>query len=315
MRPFSPVAPRARVPRLSSLRALTRPRAIGVVLGAMLSTGCRDEVRGAGPGASVEAPPAEFAAIVPTVPSAAPMPARREPGPDAHAYFARQGLVEPPAEMVRLLPKSLPHKVVERAVGRGMDLMKAVPGRRFATVTLLTLEPESAAVEAVGAQLTGQGFRPDASTPAVTAFAHPDGQRVVVSPRLVDGQPLRLFLRWTAADAEPAPSAPPLSPEVAAGLREMRVVGFEESVLHAVVAGGTITDSARVALLVRAPSAPVRAKALAAWTKTLAAAGFQTRPPRDELWERTSTRETVVIRPTDDPAGDVLVSYLRRFRR
>lgn len=287
-------------------------RAIVLVLAAALSTACRDEVRVAGTGGPAEAPPVALTAIAPT---AAPMPAHHEPGPDVRAYFARQGLVEPPAELARLLPKALPHKVVERAVGRGMDLMKATPGRRFATVTLLTLEPEATAVDAVGAQLTGLGFRPDASTPAVTAFAHPDGQRIVVSPRFVDGQPLRLFLRWTTADAEPAPNAPPLSPEVAAGLREMRVVGFEESVLHAVVAGGTITDSARVALLLRAPTAPVRAKALTAWTKTLATAGFRTRPPRDELWERTSTRETVVIRPTDDPAGDVLVSYLRRFRR
>lgn len=225
--------------------------------------------------------------------------------------------MSPPTEIAGLLPTTLPHKVVERSLGRGMDLMKPTPGRRFATATLLTLEAEGTAMAAVAEHLTGLGFSVDRSTakPGEAAFAHPAGQRVVVSPRRIEGQPLRLFLRWTSPDEELAPPLPPLSPEVAAGLGGLTAVGHEESVLHAVVGGATVTDAARVALLLRAPSPAARAASLAAWTKGLAAAEFKVRPPRDELWERPSTRETIVLRPTDDPAGDVLVSYMRRYRR
>jgi hypothetical protein len=236
-------------------------------------------------------------------------------GPAIRAYYAAQGVVEPPAELTRFLPAALAHKVVERSLGRGMDLMKPTPGRRFATATLLTLEPERVALEVTAKHLAGQGFVADASTPNETAFAHPDGQRITLSPRQLEGQPLRLFLRWTAPDAERTPPLPALAPEVARGLAEMTAVGHEESLLHAVVAGGTITDSGRTVLLLRAASPAVRARALAAWTKALTEAGFTSRPARAELWERPATREMLVLRPTDDPAGDVLVSYQRRFRR
>ncbi len=256
-----------------------------------------------------QAPPPSAAATQPAEVSPSPF------GPAIRAYYAAQGEVAPPAEMARLLPGDLPHKTVERSLGRGMDLMKATPGRRFATVTLLTLSPAEQAAEVTAKHLTSLGFVADKSTPNEAAFAHPDGQRVTVSPRVVEGQPLRLFLRWTAADSELDQTLTSLSPEVALGLKEMSPVGHEESLLHAVVTGGSVTDSARVVLLLRAPSPAVRTRALAAWTQALASAGFTNRPTRPELWERPSTRELLVVRPTDDPAGDVLVSHQRRFRR
>jgi hypothetical protein len=275
-------------------------------------TACREGGQGAPPGPA----PASSPATSPVAAASAAVEA--DPfGPAVRAFYAQQGLVSPPPEIAGLLPATLPHKVVERSLGRGMDLMKPTPGRRFATATLLTLESEATAAAALTAHLGGLGYSvdPTAAKPGEAAFAHPGGQRVVVSPRRIEGQPVRLFLRYTSPDVELAPPLPPLSPEVAAGLVGLKAVGHEESLLHAVVGGGTVTDAARVALLLRAPSPAARTASLAAWTKALAAAGFKTRPPRDELWERPATRETIMLRPTDDPAGDVLVSYMRRFRR
>lgn len=261
------------------------------------------------PPADTPAPPT--AAPTTTAPTAPPSLAAS--GLGAALFYAQQQTIEPPPELVDLVPPGLGAKVIERQRGRGMVRMRLAPTERHASLVLLTLAPEDTLRRALVAHFTGRGFTPAPGAP--DTFVHPNGDRLSVALTFDPMSPTRVELTLDGAEAPAIPAAPSLAPEIAPDASKLRVVGFEEGLLHAVVAGGRDTDAGRTAYILRAKTAEDRARALAAWTVAIEKAGFRVRPGRPELWERPETRELLVIRPTDAPSGDVLVSHQRRWRR
>lgn len=238
-----------------------------------------------------------------------------DPQPGARLYYGAQGVIAPPEELLRLVPPAFPGKPVERNRGRGMELMRLATGRRFATLTLLTLQPADTALRTLAAHAASLGFAPDTTIPGEQALVHPEGERLTLAANEVEGQPVRVRLRLTGPEGGALPALPPLPAELTAHLGALKVIGFEETLLHGVAAGARVTDVAREALIVRAPTPASRATGLTALEVSLTQAGYKRSEKRNELWERPATQEVWLIRPTDDPSGDVLLSHQRRFRR
>jgi hypothetical protein len=228
-------------------------------------------------------------------------------------FYAQQQTIDPPPELAAFVPPTLGAKVVERQRGRGMVRLRLAPAERRASLVLLTLAPQDTIGRTIADHLATLGFAPVAGTPG--QFVHPSGDRLSVALTADPVAPNRVELTLEGAEAPAIPAPPTLAPEIAPDPTKLSILGFEEGLLHATVGGARDTDVGRTAYILRANTPAERAAALTAWTQALEKAGFRGRAGRPDLWERTETREVLVIRPTDAPSGDVLVSHQRRWRR
>lgn len=257
-----------------------------------------------------EAPPAPPTAA-PT--AAAPATSAPQAGLSGSLLYAQQQTIDPPAELVGFLPPGLTAKVVERQRGRGMIRLRLAPDTRHASLVLLTLAPQDTLIRTLTDHVATLGFTPVPATPG--RFVHPNGDRLNVVLTVEPGAPARVELTLDGPAAPTLPAPPSLAAEIAPDPAKLSVIGFEEGLLHAVVAGGRDTDVGRTAYILRAKTPAEREAGMAAWKQAVEKAGFRGRAGRPDLWERPETRELLVIRPTDAPSGDVLVSHQRRWRR
>jgi hypothetical protein len=258
-------------------------------------------------------PPAPATTAPTAAPSAPAIASTQTPSLGAISTYTQQQTIEPPPELVGFVPPALPAKVVERQRGRGMLLLRLAPTQRRASLVLLTLEPVDALRRALATHLATRGFTPAPGAP--DTFVHTNGERlaVVITPDPLT--PTRVELTLDGPEAPTLPASPTLAPEIAPDPTKLSVVGFEEGLLHAIAPGNRDTEVSRTVYLLRAKTPADRTAALATWTRAVEKAGFRARAGRPELWERPATKELLVIRPTDDPSGDVLVSHQRRWRR
>ena len=237
------------------------------------------------------------------------------------AYNA-QGTVEIPPALQPIIGALGPTKTVTGEDGREMELTRLSPGRRWDRATVLSLDAGDTYFAEVASALRKAGFggpepAPEAPLGPLTLRSS-DGREVQFRVRVEPGQPSKLELRLNGPES-PAPRFGPTSPEMPAPLpalvKGFTLLGYEWGHFHAVVPGGRDTDASRLAFIGRAATADARTRFLAEVGAPLAAAGYTPRAGHEGVYERTATRETLVLKPSVEVSTDLIFSHQRHWRR